>query len=89
LNKSDQNKDHRNCVADLNNDQSNHEIVFFLGENEMTNLELDCLRSHGTVSEVEVLKLGVRSCLVEMTAEAVMQIANTCPLFRSFGLTIK
>jgi hypothetical protein len=32
-------------------------IISFLMENEMTDIELDWLRSHGNVSEVEVLKL--------------------------------
>jgi hypothetical protein len=57
LNKSDQTKNHRNCDADMNNDLSNNEIIYFLRENEMTVIESDWLRSHGTVSEVEVLKL--------------------------------
>jgi hypothetical protein len=41
----------------LKNDLSNVDVKSFLRENEMTDMEMEWLRSHGTVREVEVLKL--------------------------------
>jgi hypothetical protein len=45
----------------LNNDLSNDEIVSFLRENELSDIEMDWLRSHGNVSELEVLKLVMQN----------------------------
>jgi hypothetical protein len=44
-------------TIELSNELSNNQILSFLKDNEMTDNEMDWLRSHETVTEFEVLKL--------------------------------
>ena len=44
-------------TIELSNEPSNNEILSFLRDNELTDKEMDWLKSHGIVTEFGVLKL--------------------------------
>jgi hypothetical protein len=57
MNMNEQDQDYQEWGVDLNNELSYDEIISFLRDNEMTDKEIDWLRSQGTFSGLEVLKL--------------------------------
>jgi hypothetical protein len=51
------NQAYEECGVHWNNELTNDKIVLFLSDNELAEKEMDWLKAHRTMSEVEAIKL--------------------------------